>query len=200
MAQLRTLTLGTLALLSLATTACGHAGLPTGANLVARSTTHTLSVGGVTRNLGYNFKRYEAVFAPRAHKVTLNRQGVLPASVDNRQWASPIPTRASSVPAPPSRWPRACASTCSARTARPTPPSRPGSTTTSALTWAASTVNQDSGANLSDGQWVLQNLGCASEPSDPYNIAKFTVKPSSAANATAAAWKIKASREPRDVG
>lgn len=43
------------------------------------------------------------------------------------------------------------------------------------------TIGQDSGAEIRDGMKVLQNIGCAPEADDPYDIAKFKDAPSAQA-------------------
>lgn len=52
------------------------------------------------------------------------------------------------------------------------------------------TVGQDSGANMETGMKVLQNSGDCLDSTMPYNIAKFTQKPSAKAESEAANLKI----------
>jgi C1A family cysteine protease len=54
------------------------------------------------------------------------------------------------------------------------------------------TVNEDSGAYIRDGMKVLQQRGCAPEELQPYDINKFTLPPSAAAEAAAPPFKIPA--------
>lgn len=52
------------------------------------------------------------------------------------------------------------------------------------------TVNEDSGAMLRDGMKVLKKLGCCPEEYFPYNISRFTEKPSKEAEQAAGKYKI----------
>jgi C1A family cysteine protease len=52
-------------------------------------------------------------------------------------------------------------------------------------------INQDSGANMSDGMFVLGDRGIANESDWAYNTAKFTIKPPAAADASAPGNKVK---------
>lgn len=52
------------------------------------------------------------------------------------------------------------------------------------------TVTEDSGASMADGMNVLLNTGVCLESTIPYNIAKFTAKPSTKATQEAAKLKI----------
>lgn len=53
------------------------------------------------------------------------------------------------------------------------------------------TIYEDSGAMLRDGMKVLQKLGVCPEVDYPYDISRFTEKPSAKAEADAAQYKIK---------
>jgi C1A family cysteine protease len=55
---------------------------------------------------------------------------------------------------------------------------------------AEGTTMQDAGADLRDGMDCLMHLGVCREVLDPYNIANFTVAPTSVAVADAANYKI----------
>jgi len=52
------------------------------------------------------------------------------------------------------------------------------------------TINEDSGAELRDGMKVLQQTGCCPEKDFPYDITKFTNKPTYQALKDAAGFKI----------
>lgn len=52
------------------------------------------------------------------------------------------------------------------------------------------TINKDSGAYIRDGMKVLQTIGCAPESDFPYDVTKFTQKPSAKAEADAPVFKI----------
>jgi len=52
------------------------------------------------------------------------------------------------------------------------------------------TTHEDSGAMVSTGAWVFQNVGCCSEKSWPYLMSNWAIKPSAAAYAQAAHHKI----------
>ncbi|MGE5708080.1 MAG: C1 family peptidase [Bacteroidota bacterium] len=53
------------------------------------------------------------------------------------------------------------------------------------------TINEDSGATMTDGMTVLTDTGCAPEKDWPYITSKFTVKPSAQADTNAPQFKIK---------
>ena len=186
----RHLTVSLVALSATLLTACGRS-MPVTALNVASASAPTAMVAGHVRAFGYDLQRYQHELRFEQHPVHLTRQGELPAQVDNRQFCSPIADQGQLG---------SCTAFSMAKGLREYLQRKNGEQQTdlSAL-WlyynerahmGKQYIKQDSGANLSDGQWVLQNLGCATEATDPYNIAKFTVKPSAAADASAAAWKI----------
>jgi len=196
MLPVKTLRHAAISLLALSTTvlaACGHNTVAGVATLAASSSVPTAMVAGHKRAFGYDLQRWNKVLKFQQHPVHLTRQATLPGNVDNRQWCSPVADQGQLG---------SCTAFSMAKGLREFMQNKNGETPTamSAL-WlyynerahmGKQYIKQDSGANLSDGQFVLQNLGCATEASDAYNIAKFTVKPTAAMDATAAAWKISA--------
>jgi C1A family cysteine protease len=189
-AHIRSMVIGTLVLSSLVATGCGRTGsLPT-ANVLASTATQTLSVAGVPRKLGYNFKRYEAVFAPHAHKTHLTRQGLLPAAVDNRQFDAPIYDQGQLG---------SCTAFSMGKGLREFMQRKNGEQKVplSALAFYynerldQNTVSEDSGATISEGMNTLLNVGAAPDADMPYDITKFKQKPSAKTLAEQAAWKVK---------
>jgi C1A family cysteine protease len=192
MSKTRQLTLGALAVMTLATTAaCGHAGtMPTG--IAAQSLGENgpvIMAAGTARKLGFDMHRYQTVFAPHAHKQHLTRQGVLPGNVDLRAGQAPVYDQGKLG---------ACTAFSIGKGFREFLQRKNGETQTplSAM-WlyyneraAQGTVKQDSGSTLSEGFSILHTKGIATDASCPYDITKFTVKPSAAADATAPSSKI----------
>jgi len=159
--------------------------LPTGA------TPGVLNVAGVTRKLGYDVMRFRTRLKQTLKPVRMPRQGLLPTKVDLRSQC-------------PNIYDQGSLGSCTAfamgnglrefmqRTRNET------ATQLSPL-WlyyeervhmGPEYVNQDSGANMVDGMWVLENKGVPAETQWPYIIGRFKVKPSDESNAAAAQWKI----------
>jgi C1A family cysteine protease len=181
-----------LALAALTAAGCGRAATTQTAAPQTAQAAHVLEVGGVKRQLGYNVERYQAVLGPKANKVHLAHRGTLPTAVDNRKFCAPVADQGQLG---------SCTAFSMGKGLREYLQRKNGEQQApmSAL-WlyynervhmGSQYVNQDSGANMADGMYVLGNQGCATQESWPYEIGKFTVKPPASADATAAAWKVK---------
>jgi C1A family cysteine protease len=192
MSNTRQLTLGAATLLTLATLAgCGHAGsMPMGVS--AESLTGgmpSMMAAGTERKLGFDMKRYKTVFAPKAHLVHVVRQGLTPPAADLRAEQAPVYDQGHLG---------ACTAFSIGKGFREFLQRKNGETLTplSAM-WlyyneraAQGTIKQDSGSTLSEGFSVLAQKGIATDASDAYDITKFKLKPTAAADATAAANRI----------
>jgi len=181
-----------LVLATAALSACGHPAVTGVASSIKASSLPTAMVHGQVRSFGYNLKRFKTKLRAQQHPVHFVRRGELPASVDNRQWCSPVADQGMLG---------SCTAFSMGKGLREYLQRKNGEQLVpmSAL-WlyyherahmGAEYINEDSGANMSDGNWVLSNEGCATEQSWPYKISKFTVAPSAAAEKTAPDWKIK---------
>lgn len=187
----RLLPVALMALSSTVLAACGHMSPVTGVAGLRDAGLPTAMVAGHKRAFGYNLKRYQTVLRFQQHPVHFATRGPLPESVDNRQFCSPVADQGQLG---------SCTAFSMGKGLREYLQNKNGETKTPmSPLWlyynerahmGKEYINQDSGANMSDGNWVLSNLGCATEQTWPYNIAKFTVKPPKAADASAAAWKI----------
>jgi C1A family cysteine protease len=172
--------------------ACGHTAPVNSVAGLKDAGLPTAMMAGHARKFGYNLSRFQHELKFSQHPVHFARRGPAPASVDNRQFCSPVADQGQLG---------SCTAFSMAKGLREYLQNKNGEKATpmSAL-WlyynerahmGAQYIKQDSGANMSDGNYVLSNQGCATEASWGYNIAKFTVKPPAAADASAAAWKIK---------
>jgi C1A family cysteine protease len=181
-----------LALAALTAAGCGRTAATQTAAPVSAQAAHVLEVAGVKRQLGYNVERYQAVLSPKAHKVHLTTRGTLPTAVDNRKFCAPVYDQGQLG---------SCTAFSMGKGLREYLQRKNGEQQTqmSAL-WlyynervhmGQEYIKQDSGANMADGMYVLGNQGCATQESWPYQIGNFTVQPPAAADATAAAWKVK---------
>jgi C1A family cysteine protease len=192
MSKTQQLILGTLAVATLGTTAgCGHAGsLPMSANAAALSGgAPVIMAAGVERKLGFDMKRYQTVFAPRARKQHLVRQGLLPASADLRAQQAPVYDQGQLG---------SCTGFAIGKGFREFLQRKNGeSQTPLSAMWlyynervAQGTVKQDSGATLTEGFTILHSKGIATDSTWAYDITKFAVKPPAAADVSAAANKV----------
>lgn len=185
-------TLTTLTVLA-ALAGCGQSGtMPMGVN--ARSMTAQgpfIMAAGEVHKLGFNMQRYRTVFAPHAHKVHLNRQAMLPTVTDLRNEQAPVYDQGQLG---------SCTAFAIAKGFREflQRKNHEQLVPLSALWFYYNErsedgdVGQDAGSTLSEGFSVLSHKGCAVDTTWPYNIAKFTVRPPKAADATAAANRISA--------
>jgi C1A family cysteine protease len=193
---MRHLTVSVLALSTAVLAACGHA-VPAGVQTAGlrAAALPTAMVAGHVRKFGYNMARAKANRGAQ-HPTHFAFRGQLPAQVDNRQFCSPIADQGQLG---------SCTAFSMGKGLREYIANKNGekATPVSAM-WlyynerahmGSQYIKQDSGAMLADGEYVLLNQGDAEETAWPYDIAKFTLKPSKASNATAAAHKIQASQD-----
>ncbi|HEY9724369.1 MAG TPA: C1 family peptidase [Oscillatoriaceae cyanobacterium] len=182
-------TLTTLTVLT-ALAGCGQSGMPLGVN--ARSMTAqgpVIMAAGELHKLGFNMARYRTVFAPHAHKVHLPRQAMLPTTADLRSEQAPVYDQGQLG---------SCTAFAIAKGFREFLQRKNGEQLVplSALWFYYNEraedgdTGEDAGSTLSEGFSVLSRKGCAVDTTWPYDIAKFTVKPPKAADATAAKNRI----------
>jgi C1A family cysteine protease len=180
----------TLALLSLATlTACGKTAITGAALPAAKGAMPAVSVQGITRKLGFDMARYKTTQSRAARPVHVPRQGMLPSRVDNRASCSPVADQGQLG---------SCTGFAIAKGLREfvqhTGHEQLVPLSAMFLYYEErvlqDTVNEDSGATITAGLQVLQDKGVAPEAAWPYNIPKFTVKPSAEAYAAAEAHKV----------
>jgi C1A family cysteine protease len=187
---MKKLMLGAMTLLA-ATTAvgCGTNNLPTSAVATRNAlSAGSITVQGVTRSLGYNFDRSDKL-APKAHKQHMIRQGLLPKTVDNRNFASAVADQGHLG---------SCTAFAMGKGLREYLAKKNGERTVSLSALflyyeervQMGTVNQDSGATITDGMEVLSHTGIATEESWPYDINQFKVKPPAAAYSSAGEFKL----------
>jgi C1A family cysteine protease len=193
---MRNLSTALLVLSSAVLAACGHAtpGTSMAAGIRAASLP-TAMVAGKVRKFGYDRARAKAHRGQR-HATHFATRGPLPAKVDNRQWCSPVADQGQLG---------SCTAFSMGKGLREYVANKNGekAAPVSAL-WlyyyerahmGSQYINEDSGAMMADGEYVLTHDGDADESSWAYNIAKFKVKPPQAADATAAAHKLESSQD-----
>jgi C1A family cysteine protease len=174
---------------------CGRGPVTQAAAPVGSKATNVLSVGGVERKLGYNVERYQTKLSRQSRAVHLPH-GALPAVVDNRQYCPPVYNQGQLG---------SCTAFSMGKGLREYNQRKNGEQQVplSAL-WlyyyerehmGQEYIKQDSGANMIDGMYVLENKGNAPESLWPYNTPKFTVKPPAETDEAAAAWKVKNVKE-----
>jgi len=183
----------TVSLLGLATlAACGHMTPVAPANKLSSS--HTIMAAGKARKLGYNVARYQHLQAPHARLQHVATRGPIRAAVDNRNFCPPVYDQGQLG---------SCTSFAMAGGLREYLQRSEGEQPTQlSELWfyyqeraLEGSIDEDSGATMSDGMKVLGEQGCAVEATWPYDIAKFTVEPPAEATATAPAWKTHANTQ-----
>jgi len=199
---LRNLTLG---LVLLAVASCGH---PTNTAPVAASAASsnvpTVKTKSGSFKLGYDYKLYNKKFKPNAHVTHIASAGRdLPASVDNRGTCAPVYNQG---------FLGSCTAFAMGKGLREyLQRQNPGETPTplSALFMyynervLNNTVNEDSGATMTQGMQVLRDNGIAPDVDDPYSwtyLFRFKTKPSEKAYQDATAWKTPNSIQLPDGG
>jgi C1A family cysteine protease len=198
MKNFRSLTLGTLAALALTSFGCGTTGMTLPGMMGANSSSYEAqahhTATGIRHTLGYNVARYETLQAPHAQLHRIPRAGQLPTAVDNRQFCSPVADQGQLG---------SCTAFSMVKGLREYLQRKEGQTqiALSPLFFyyqervIEGSVSQDSGATITDGMTVLKNTGTCPETDDPYNIAKFTVKPSPKAVADAGVGKVQSTTQ-----
>lgn len=194
----RRLTFSLLALVAVASaTGCGRSVAPSaaantadGAAVMAAEAKKPFVANGEVRHFGYNTERYQGVLSKTAHPVKLHRQGLLPDHVDNRQWCPPVYNQGQLG---------ACTAFSMTKGLREYMQRKNGEANTElSAMWmyyeerkhmGEQYITQDSGANMSDGMWVLENEGASPDNFCPYVPNAFTDKPRQSAYDHAAAWK-----------
>jgi C1A family cysteine protease len=197
-----------LAAATLASAACAKAPLPAAAPQSGAMTAEALQAaakqpfkaGGEVRQFGYNAERYTRVLSKLSRPVKLTRRAALPAKVDNRAWCPPIYNQGAIG---------ACTAFAMGKGLREYMQRKNGEAKTelsalwlyyeSRVHMGEEYITQDSGANMYDGMWVLENKGCATDVVWPYVPNAFAEKPRARAYETAAPWKIKKSVELADL-
>ncbi|MDB5097706.1 MAG: peptidase [Cyanobacteria bacterium RYN_339] len=196
MKTMRNLTAAMLVLSSAVLAACGHAtpGTSTAAG-IRQASLPTAMVHGQARKFGYDMARAKATRGQR-HTTHFATRGPLPATVDNRQYCSPVADQGNLG---------SCTAFSMGKGLREYIANKNGekAAPVSAL-WlyyyerahmGAQYIKEDSGAMMADGEYVLTHDGDADQSTWAYSIAKFAVKPPKAADATAAAHKLQASQD-----
>ncbi|MNS55773.1 Papain family cysteine protease [compost metagenome] len=192
MSKLRSLTLGALTLVTLATAAgCGQtANVPSVASLAqADKQTATVTINGVSRKLGYDWTRYQSKLAKKAKPQRL-RQSLRPAKMDLRTQQAPVYDQGQLG---------SCTAFAMTKGLREFMQRKNGERVVplSALFGYYETrarlgsINQDSGGTITDGMEVLKDVGAATDETLPYDIAKFKIKPSAEAYKSASEFKVK---------
>jgi C1A family cysteine protease len=163
-----------------------------GSNAVNAVSSTGAVASATAHKLGYNVTRFQRVLKAKQKTVHLTRRGTLPASVDNRQFCAPVYDQGQLG---------SCTAFSMGKGLREYLQRKNGEKQVplSALdlyyyervNMGQEYVNQDSGANMIDGMTVLANRGVATDESWPYKISVFKQQPPAAADATAAANKIK---------
>lgn len=184
----RRFTLGALAALTLATTACGQANLaaPKG---TAATKAGTFVVQGVERKLGFDADRYERVLAKKAKPVRMPRQGLLPTTIDLRDKQAPVYDQGKLGSC------TAFAMTKGLREYKQRQNSERVQPLSALFSYYETrarlgSVGEDSGGTITDGMAALKEVGAAPEATWPYDIAKFTIKPPAEAYSQAAEYKL----------
>jgi C1A family cysteine protease len=180
------MTLGAVAVLI--ASGCGQVGM----NAVNAVGNTGVAAQAAAHKLGYNVTRFKQTLSRSFHGQHLTRRAALPASVDNRQYCAPVYDQGQLG---------SCTAFSMGKGLREYMQRKNGEKQVplsaldlyyyERLNMGQEYVNQDSGANMVDGMTVLANRGVATDESWPYKISIFKTKPSAAADATAADWKIK---------
>jgi len=176
---------------AVAAAGCAHS-LPMAPSTAVRvSGLPTAMEHGHKRAFGYNVARFQKDLKFKQHPVHMTHRDPLPAQVDNRQFCSPIADQGNLG---------SCTAFAMGKGLREYLQNKNGEKQVAiSPLWlyynerahmGSQYINEDSGANMLDGQWVLTEKGNATETSWPYDISKFTKKPPSKADKTAAAEKI----------
>lgn len=175
------------ALLSLAAAGCAQApnmpvsGLSQSAN--------TAEIQGVKRVMGFDVDRYEKVIAPKAKPQRLARRGELPSKVDGRKFCTPIGDQGKLGSCTAWAMGRGLTEYLEKQAGKPSVSLSPLFLYYQERVLRGS-VNQDSGATITDGMQVLDETGIAEESTWPYDILQFKVKPAADAYETAAKHKV----------
>lgn len=187
MSMKRTLTLGTLAALTIATAAgCGTTGLTTMAGYAPQA--GMINVMGVTRKLGINLNAENAVMA-HARPAHLPRQGMLPTATNILSKCPPIYDQGQLGSCTAFAIAKGAGEINEIKTSGNDVP-------LSALFFyyaerdADGDIDQDGGSTMTQGVNVLGSVGCAPEADWAYDISKFTQKPPAQAYADAGKFKV----------
>jgi C1A family cysteine protease len=180
-----------LATLNLALTGCGKTvGMAPVGTHVASASAPTVMAAGKVRKLGFDLTRYTRLQAPSARLTQLPAtQGMAPSKVDLRADASPIYDQQDLG---------SCTAFAVGKGMREYLQVRNNEARTplSALFLyyetrrLRNTTDTDSGATITDAMKAIATQGVAPEATWGYDIAKFAVKPSTAAYAAAKANKL----------
>jgi C1A family cysteine protease len=191
MSKLRHLTFGALTLLTVATAAgCGTAGMPSApVQGLAAIAGNAIDVQGVSRKLGFDMNRYKTVLAPKAHPKKMPRQGMLPNSTDLRNLCSPIADQGQLG---------ACTAFAMGKGLRELLENKNHEQFTALSPMflyyeerrRQGSINEDSGATITEGMGVLKETGIAPEALCAYNVPGFKLKPSAEAYKAAGQFKI----------
>ena len=188
MKAVRQLSVTLLALTAVVASGCGRS-MPMSSAVRSTASTSAIMASGHSVKLGYNYKRYVTMQRPSAHPQHIVTRGPLKASADNRQFCAPIYDQGQLG---------SCTAFSMAKGLREFLQRKNGEQPTplSALAFYyqervdQDTVNEDSGATITEGMTLLKNWGAPPEADCPYDISKFTQKPSDKAFADAAANKV----------
>jgi C1A family cysteine protease len=183
--------LGIVAILTLAATGCGRSNLASVApGLSAQAFAgSTAVIQGVERKFGYDLKAAEGVVARKAHPRHLVRQGILRAAVDNRNTCSPVADQGHLGSCTAFAMGRGLREQIEVKNGGDTAPLS-GLFLYYAERAASGDVTVDSGSTIDQGMSSLTDTGICHESTDPYDITKFSIKPSAAAYTEAATLKI----------
>lgn len=174
------------ALAALAIAGCAS---PSQSPVSAQSQVGSAVIQGVSRVMGFDMNRYEKVIAPKAHPVKIVKRGTLPSAVDNRKFCSAVGDQGHLG---------SCTAWSMGRGLAEYLENKNGAKAVSLSPLflyyeervLRGSVNQDSGATITDGMQVLDETGIAEESAWPYDIAQFKVKPSADAYTTAKSHKV----------
>lgn len=187
----RNLTLGLLTVAAVAS--CGRTNLTAPNAVQAASTLPTVkTASGDQFTLGFDMKKYKSQFAPKAKVQHLKRQGLLPASVDNRNFCPPVYNQGMLG---------ACTAFSMGKGLREYLQRLNGEEQVplSALYLyyeervLNNTVNEDSGATMTQGMQVLKDKGDAPDADRPYGwtyLLTYKKPNTDKANTDAAKWKV----------
>ncbi|MFP5502298.1 MAG: C1 family peptidase [Candidatus Sericytochromatia bacterium] len=191
MKSFRHLTLGALTLVTLATAVgCGQTGPINAPGMTGmRSAQPAVSVSGVKRTLGYDWARFQKKYAGKI-KPRKMRQGLRASKMDLRQHDAPVYDQGELG---------ACTAFAMGKGMREHMARKNGERVVplSALFMYYETrkvlgsIDEDSGGTITDGMAVMKKVGVAEEQTWAYDIAKFKIKPPSAAYSEAKEFKVK---------
>jgi len=201
MKLLQTLPLGVM-LLTIA--ACGHPAVtaPTSAQAASAGVPTVKTAKGASYKLGFDSKLYKKKYAPKATFSHYPRRGELPAVVDNRGNCPPVYNQGMLG---------ACTAFAMGKGLREYLQHTGGEDLVplSALYLyynervLNNTVNEDSGATMTQGMQCLKDSGIAPDADDPYSwtyLFRYKSKPSGQAYTDAARWKVANSIQLPDGG